>query len=128
MEAPQRSAAPFAPGRFARDPAPVARAPARVLGARGERPPPPLSGVEAFLSRAKPRCVVHVFPHSEHVTQIYAGLYALHASGRAVGRQSFDPAALRRRLAGSGVDGRLFNEKLHGLLVEVDGTRLVFFD
>jgi hypothetical protein len=121
MEALQRSAAPSAPGRPARNPAPVILAPV----ARTE---PPLSEVEAFLSRAKPRCVVHVLPHSEHVTQIYAGLYALHASGRAVVRQSFDPAALRRRLAGTGVDCRIFDENLHGLLVEVEGTRLVFFD
>src|SRR4051812_6802370 len=37
----------------------------------------PLSEVKAFLAGAKPSCTLYVYPHSEHVSQIYAGFYAL---------------------------------------------------
>ncbi len=89
---------------------------------------PPLAEVEAFLARAKPSCTLYVYPHSEHVSQIYAGFYALRESGSLTVRQAFDPAELRRRLAGTAIDCKSFDDSLHGLLVGIDGAGLVFFD
>jgi hypothetical protein len=89
---------------------------------------PPLAEVKAFLARAKPSCTLYVYPHSEHVSQIYAGFYALREAGSATLRQAFDPAEVRRRLAGTAIDCRSFDESLHGLLVGIDGAGLVFFD
>lgn len=89
---------------------------------------PPLAEVEAFLARKKPSCTLYVYPHSEHVSQIYAGFYALRESGGVTVRQAYDPAELRRRLAGTAIDCRSFDESLHGLLVGIDGAGLAFFD
>jgi hypothetical protein len=94
----------------------------------GEKADPPLAEVEAFLARAKPSCTLYVYPHSEHVSQIYAGFYALRESGSVTVRQAFDPAELRRRLAGTAIDCKSFDDSLHGLLVGIDGAGLVFFD
>src|SRR6185503_14569744 len=134
MEALQRSAVAAAAGSplvergsplAERDlPLPEARAPL----VREKAQLPPLAEVEAFLARAKPSCTLYVYPHSEHVSQIYAGFYALRESGSITVRQAYDPAELRRRLAGTAIDRRSFDESLHGLLVGIDGAGLVFFD
>src|SRR5215208_3346516 len=86
---------------------------------------PPLSEIEAALARARPVCTVYAPIHSEHVLQIYAGLYALHESGRIRVRQRFAAADLQQRLAGTGIDYTNFGESLHGLLVDVEGAGLV---
>jgi glycosyltransferase involved in cell wall biosynthesis len=75
---------------------------------------PALSDVKAFLARRVPRCTIYVCPHFEHVLQIYAGLYALHAEGCIAVRQRFAPA--------------LPVSPPHGLFVEVEGAGLVYFD
>jgi len=87
-----------------------------------------LEDIEASLGRARPTCTIYARPHGEHVLQIYAGLYALHAAGRIRVRQRFAPEALRKRLAGSAIDCNMFRADLHGLLVDVEGAGLVFFD
>src|SRR3954469_5536646 len=89
---------------------------------------PPLSEIKAALARARPLCTVYAPVHSEHVLQIYAGLYALHESGTIRVRQRFAAAELRQRVAGTGIDATKFGEGLHGLLVDIEGTGLVFFD
>ena len=88
----------------------------------------PLSDVKASLARSRPVCTVYAPVHSEHVLQIYAGLYALHEAGQIRVRQRFAAADLRRRLAGTGVDYTTFDASLHGLLVDLEGAGLVFFD
>lgn len=99
----------------------------RAVGAT-EAATPPLAEVLAYLARARPSCTLYVYPHSEHVSQIYAGFYALREAGSVSVRQAFDPAEVRRRLAGTAIDCKSFNESLHGLLVGIDGAGLVFFD
>jgi hypothetical protein len=88
----------------------------------------PLSDIKASLARGRPVCTVYAPVHSEHVLQIYAGLYALHEAGDIRVRQRFAAADLQRRLAGTGIDYKTFDESLHGLLVDIEGAGLVFFD
>jgi hypothetical protein len=89
---------------------------------------PPLPEIKAALRRAGAVCTVYAPVHSEHVLQIYAGLYALHESGDIRVRQRFAAADLQRRLADTGIDYTTFGESLHGLLVDLEGAGLVFFD
>jgi hypothetical protein len=63
------------------------------------------------LAALRPACTIHAQSYSEHVLQIYAGLYALHAAGAIRVRHEY----------GSGPRG------LNGLLVNIEG-RKVFFD
>jgi hypothetical protein len=79
------------------------------------------------LSRAKPKCTLYAFSYSEHVLQIYAGLYALHEAGVIALEQRFAADDLVRRL-GKPVDAKFFSNALNGLFVDVDGAGLVFFD
>ena len=125
MEALQRSAAAAADSPLVERDSPLTETDPPLAGVRRE---PPLAEVRAFLARAKPSCTLYVYPHSEHVSQIYAGFYALRESGSVALRQAFDPAELRRRLAGTAIDCRSFDDSLHGLLVGIDGAGLVFFD
>src|ERR1700704_1660748 len=77
---------------------------------------PTLADVKQGLACLGPRCTIYAGEHSEHVLQIYAGLYALHAAGCIVLRQHFGEPCNR------------FPATPHGLLVEVGGAGLVYFD
>jgi hypothetical protein len=90
--------------------------------------PAPLSQIRAALERARPECTVYACSQSEHVLQIYAALYGLHESGQIRLRQRFSLDALRARLAAAGGAGERLDAELHGLLAEVEGAGLVFFD
>jgi hypothetical protein len=79
-------------------------------------PAPALSDVKTLLARRAPRCTIHVGARSEHVLQIYAGLYALHAEGC---------VAVRQRFA---VEDEVVRGNPHGVLVDVEGAGSVYFD
>jgi hypothetical protein len=86
-----------------------------------------LADVCQALSRAKPKCTLYAFSYSEHVLQIYAGLYALHEAGIITLEQRFAPDDLVQRL-GKPLDAKFLSHALNGLFVDVDGAGLVFFD
>ena len=78
------------------------------------RAAPPLGEVVRFLGQRAPRCTIHVGTHSQHVQQIYAGLYMLHAQGCIRVRQRFGEQPL--------------GAHAHGLLADVEGAGWVYFD
>jgi len=99
-----------------------AAAPLRPV-ARGE---PALAEVLASLRGA--RCTVYARSLSNHVLQIYTGLYLLHAAGRIELRQRFGARPLRDRLGPPALDARFAAADLNGLFVDIEGAGLVFFD
>lgn len=91
------------------------------------QPDSALAELIAALARVRPACTVYAVSHSEHVLQIYAGLYALHEAGCIRVRQRFGAHELQRRLAARG-DDPVLSKTLNGLFVEIEGVGLVFFD
>jgi hypothetical protein len=81
-----------------------------------------------LASIAGTRCTVYARSRMEHVLQIYAGLYSLHAARVIDLRQRFDAQALAARLGRTPLDGRFLAEDLNGLFVDIEGTGLAFFD
>jgi hypothetical protein len=75
---------------------------------------PALSDVKSSLARGRPRCIVYVGEHTEHVLQLYAGLYLLHAQGCIALHQTFAPAPP--------------SAHPHGLFIDLEGAGLVYFD
>src|SRR5919204_6648568 len=80
-----------------------------------------LADVCQALSRAKPKCTLYAFSYSEHVLQIYAGLYALHEAGIITLEQRFAPDDLLQRL-GKPLDAKFFSKALNGIFVDVDSA------
>src|SRR5712671_2523043 len=97
-------------------------APLRPL-ARGE-----LALAEVLASLGRTRCTVYARSLSDHVLQIYTGLYLLHAAGFIELRQRFGARPLRDRLGPPALDARFAAADLNGLFVDIEGAGLVFFD
>jgi len=94
-------------------------------------PAPPqlaLAEVMAALGRARPLCRIYARSCSHHVSQIYAGFDALCQAGQIRVTQHFGREALRRRLGAGPVDEGALSTATNGVLVDVDGAGLVFFD
>jgi hypothetical protein len=87
-----------------------------------------MAQVKASLARARPKCIIYACSHADHLTQLYAGLYALHEAGIIQVKQRFGPHHLRRRLGCTGVNDVIFSRTLNGLFVDVEGAGLVFFE
>lgn len=102
--------------------APVPGAPERSDGETA------LSRVLGRLARARPRCILYARSASDHVLQVYAGFYALHAAGAIELRQRFGARALGARLSPPPIDARFLSSRLDGLFADVEGAGLVFFD
>jgi hypothetical protein len=83
---------------------------------------------EVLASLGKARCTVYARSLTQHVLQIYTGLYALHAAGLIELRQRFGARALRDRLGHPPLDARFVADDLNGLFVDVEGAGLAFFD
>jgi hypothetical protein len=83
---------------------------------------------EVLASLARTRCTVYARSVSNHVLQIYTGLYLLHAAGLIELRQRFGARALGARLGGAPLEARFGDAELNGLFVYVEGAGLVFFD
>jgi hypothetical protein len=59
-----------------------------------------------------PACTVYAGSHAEHLLQLYAGLYALHAAGLIQIKQRFGPDELRRRLGRTGLNDAGFYQDI----------------
>jgi hypothetical protein len=87
-----------------------------------------LAEVLASLARTRPVCTVYARSRSNHVLQIYTGLYVLHAARLIELRQRFDARALGDRLGGRPLEGKFAAGDLNGLFVDIEGAGLAFFD
>jgi hypothetical protein len=87
-----------------------------------------LALAEVLASLGRTRCTVYARSLSDHVLQIYTGLYLLHAAGFIELRQRFGARALRDRLGRPPLAEKLVAGDLNGLFVDIDGVGLVFFD
>jgi hypothetical protein len=87
-----------------------------------------LALAEVLASLAGARCTVYARSLSDHVLQIYTGLYLLHAAGFIELRQRFGARALRDRLGRPPLAEKLVAGDLNGLFVDIEGVGLVFFD
>src|ERR1700682_4038224 len=85
----------------------------------GGRSEPALARVEAALASSRPACTIYAYSYSEHVLQIYAGLYALHQAGLIRVRQRFAAQDLQRRLSPALLDKPFASRSLNGVFVDV---------
>jgi hypothetical protein len=84
--------------------------------------------VAADLDRARPVCTVYALSNSDHLVQIYAGLFALSRAGHIRLRQRFAVKCLRQRLSGVPVDEEVFSDAANGVFVDIEGAGLVYFE
>jgi hypothetical protein len=85
-----------------------------------------LSAVLGALRRI--RCTVYARSLSNHVLQIYTGLYALHAARLIELSQRFGARALGERLGAAPLEAGFASRDLNGVFVDVEGAGLAFFD